>query len=411
MTGPVRLPSRGPSAPPPAGRPEQHDFKLQSGDLELPESGKTLGGHGTGSPLVVLAHHMSVFGGTGQVMVRTARLLGQRGWRFAALCPVGELHHELSAAGVTVRDWPVARLRVSFGGLLEASRAGVALSRVVGSAVSTASLLHAHSLKACLLAWPACRRAGVPILWHVHDFLPLRRARRILMLLAEHAAEGVVAVSRAVASEFQASQTTVVPNGIEWLPAPAVEGPRDIMLYVGRLDPEKRPGDFVDLAAKCRLNWPHIRFVIAGTASPGSESFEADLRARAHHAGLLDRSYRTFAGFVGNVQPLLDTALALVIPSEREPFGLVALEAMRSGVPVLGTRGGGLDDIVVDGETGYLVQPGDVGTLEQRAGELLHDRTKREYMGCRGRDRYLAHFRAEHYADRMAAVYGRLLRG
>jgi glycosyltransferase involved in cell wall biosynthesis len=66
---------------------------------------------------------------------------------------------------------------------------------------------------------------------------------------------------------------------------------------------------------------------------------------------------------------------------------------------------------VVDGETGYLVQPGDVGTLEQRAGELLHDRTKREHMGCRGRDRYLAHFRAEHYADRMAAVYGRLLRG
>ncbi len=352
---------------------------------------------------------MGVLGGTGQVMLRTARLLGARGWRFAGLCPVGELYHEFAASGVTVQDWPVTNFRVSLGGLVAASRGAGVLGSHVGSAIARASLLHAHSLKACLLAWPACHRAGVPILWHLHDFLPLRRARGVMMLLAERAADGIAAVSRAVADELRTRKAVVVPNGIEWAPAPVECRARNLALFIGRLDPEKRPGDFVDLAARCRLNWPRVRFVIAGTASPGSESFEAGLRARAQRMGLLEGDYLTFAGLVSDIQPLLSSALVLVIPSEREPFGLVALEAMRDCVPVVGTAGGGLDDIVVDGRTGYLVRPGDVEALEQRVSELLQDRTKSDWMGAQGRQRYLVRFRAEQYAARVEAVYRQLL--
>jgi glycosyltransferase involved in cell wall biosynthesis len=366
---------------------------------------------GTESPLVVLAHHMGVLGGTGQVMLRTARFLGARGWRFAGLCPAGELSRELSASGVEVQEWPVADLRVSPAGFAAASRRWAALCSAVGSAIAGASLLHAHSLKACLLAWPACRRARVPILWHLHDFLPLRRARRFLILLGEHAADGIVAVSRTVAAELRSREAMIVPNGIEWAPASGGRGLRNLVLFIGRLDPEKRPGDFVELAVKCRSTWPRVRFVVAGAASPGLESFEADLRARARREGALVEGYLTFAGPVSDIRPLLGRAVVLVVPSEREPFGLVALEAMRDGVPVVGTTGGGLDEIVEDGRTGYLVRPGDLEALEQRVSELLRDRTKAEVMGDRGRERYLKRFRAEGYARRVEAVYRQLLRG
>jgi glycosyltransferase involved in cell wall biosynthesis len=352
---------------------------------------------------------MGVFGGTGQVMLRTARLLGSKGWRFAGLCPVGELSHELLASSVRVREWRVADVRVSPRGFVAGSREWAALWSDVGSAIRGASLLHAHSLKACLLAWPACHRAGVPILWHLHDFLPLRRARRFLIRLAECAADGVVAVSHAVAAELRRHDAVIVPNGIEWAPAPVGRRERNLVLFVGRLDPEKRPADFVELASRCRPIWPDIRFVVAGAASPGLEAFEADLRARARRSGVFTEDYLTFAGLVTDIRPLFRTALALVVPSEREPFGLVALEAMREGIPVVGTTGGGLDDIVVDGRTGYLVPPGDVGALQGRLSELLRDRDRLRSMGRLGRERFVKRFRAEAYARRMQAVYKQLL--
>ncbi len=370
--------------------------------------GKRVRRGGGSSRPVVLAYHMPGPGGVEQVVVRTARLLGERGWRFAALCPTGALSRDLSEHGVAVREWPVTDLRLSRAGIVAALGGGLARVHQVYGLISGASLVHAHSLKACLLVYPACRRAAVPILWHVHDFLPLRRARRFLMSLAVHSADRIVAVSRAVAEETAAREVTVLHNGTEWTPLPTSGAPRDLVLFVGRLHPEKRPQDFVRLAGKCRSSWPDVRFVVVGVTHADGDQFGVELRGLAGRMGVLDDSYLTFAGHVEDVNSLLARAIVLVIPSQREPFGLVALEAMRAAVPVVGTTGGGLDDIVEDGRTGYLVSPGDVESLRMRVVSLLAHRNRAEAMGASGRHRYLSRFRAEQYAERLEAVYLRV---
>ncbi len=370
------------------------------------EDGTVVGARKRGP--VVLAYHMPGPGGTEQVMVRTARLLSQRGWRFSALCPEGCLLRALAAEGVETHAWEVTGLRLSALGLVLAG--AVAAKRMLQAfrVVAGASLVHAHSLKACLLCWPACRALRVPLLWHVHDFLPLRRARAILVRLARRGATAVAAVSRAVARDLEMDGALIVPNGIEWRPAEDSERERTLVLYVGRVDPEKRPGDFAELAARLRGGHPGIRFVVAGEPSPGQERYAANLKERSRRRGLLDNGSLQFRGRVDDVDCLMEKAAVLIIPSQREPFGLVALEAMRAGVAVVGTRGGGLDEVVVDGVSGYLVAPGDVDGMKERVGGLLAEEGRCSLMGQAGRRLFEKRFRADAFGRRMERIYLRL---
>jgi len=92
-----------------------------------------------------------------------------------------------------------------------------------------------------------------------------------------------------------------------------------------------------------------------------------------------------------------------------ELLGLSALEAMASGTPVIASRLDGLPEVVRDGETGFLVTPGDVEELRDRIAQLLGDRTLAARMGARGRDLVLERFTWEACAQRCLAAYEELL--
>jgi glycosyltransferase involved in cell wall biosynthesis len=87
------------------------------------------------------------------------------------------------------------------------------------------------------------------------------------------------------------------------------------------------------------------------------------------------------------LEPLLAGAAVVAVPSRREGFGLVAAEAMAHGKPVVASAVGGLLDLVVDGETGLLVPPGDVEALRAALERLLGDPELRRRLGAAGRDR------------------------
>jgi glycosyltransferase involved in cell wall biosynthesis len=93
-----------------------------------------------------------------------------------------------------------------------------------------------------------------------------------------------------------------------------------------------------------------------------------------------------------------------------ETFGIVVLEAMAAGRPVVASRIGGLPDVVVDGETGVLVPPGDAGALQQALARLLADAGLREWMGRAARQR-VVQYRTSAVLPRIEAVYRRLLAG
>ena len=146
----------------------------------------------------------------------------------------------------------------------------------------------------------------------------------------------------------------------------------------------------------------NVRFIVAGSGTA-----EADLRRQAGELGLDDSG--VFLGWIGDdvLHSLYRIADLTVVPSIYEPFGLVALEAMRMGKPVIASSVGGLKEVVVNGSTGILVPPGDVSEL--RAAILRPSATELADMGARGRERFDRNYRIERVNEELHDLYAGVL--
>jgi glycosyltransferase involved in cell wall biosynthesis len=133
------------------------------------------------------------------------------------------------------------------------------------------------------------------------------------------------------------------------------------VLFAGTLVPARGVDVLIEAFARLARSVPEARLVIAGAPGPGS--YRSALVQRVHALDLDQRV--TFTGEVPPIRlaELMRHARALVLPSISEGLGRVLLEAMLVGTPVVGSRVGGIPDVIRDGETGYLVTPGDVATL------------------------------------------------
>ncbi|MGE5433564.1 MAG: glycosyltransferase, partial [Candidatus Doudnabacteria bacterium] len=132
----------------------------------------------------------------------------------------------------------------------------------------------------------------------------------------------------------------------------------------------------VDAAALART--PGARFALVGEGP-----LRAEVAARAEARGLAGRL--ALAGFRDDVPAILPDLDALVVTSRAEGLGSVVLEAFASGVPVVATRAGGLPELVVDGETGLLADPGDAGGIAAAIDRILSDSALRARLVENGR--------------------------
>jgi N-acetyl-alpha-D-glucosaminyl L-malate synthase BshA len=214
--------------------------------------------------------------------------------------------------------------------------------------------------------------------------------------------DGLTAVSEYLKSETvtrfgcDGSDVRVIPNFVDpsVFSRDAYECHRDalaepgekILMHISNFRPVKRLQDVVGIAARVMEEVP-ARLVLVGDGPdrPLAEGAARDL-------GIQDRV--DFLGKQESVAELLACADIFLLPSESESFGLVALEAMASEVPVVGTRCGGLEEIVQDGVTGWLLPVGAVPEMAEAAIEILSTDGRREEMGGAGRkvavDRYSA---------------------
>jgi glycosyltransferase involved in cell wall biosynthesis len=183
----------------------------------------------------------------------------------------------------------------------------------------------------------------------------------------------------------------IVPSGVDLeLFAPegpvAARGPRRRLLCVGRLVPRKGVDDAIRVVAQL----PDTELVVVG--GPAPEALEADeearrLRALADELGAGDRVQLFGSVAQKELAPLLRSADAVLCLPWYEPFGIVPLEAMACGVPVVASAVGGLLDTVVHGVTGLHVRARDVESAVPAVRSLLADPAVRERMGRAGRDR------------------------
>jgi glycosyltransferase involved in cell wall biosynthesis len=140
-------------------------------------------------------------------------------------------------------------------------------------------------------------------------------------------------------------------------------------------------------------------------AGDGNEADRSRLERLIVELGLSGRV--TLLGQIHDPERWLAASDLFVQPSREEAFGLVYAEAAASGIPVVATRVGGIPEIVLDGESGLLVESEDAGALATAIVELLSDPARRERMGESARRRAELHFSIE----KMAKSYAELMRG
>jgi len=143
---------------------------------------------------------------------------------------------------------------------------------------------------------------------------------------------------------------------------------------------------------------PDARLDIAGRGV-----LEHGLKDLARELGLGEAV--RFLGHVSPVQEAIENSLAVVVPSLGEGFGMVALEAMERGRPVIAASIGGLEDLVREGETGLLVPSGEAGPLAEAMLALANDPARATAMGQAGRARAIARFPEDRCAERTEQVY------
>ena len=190
---------------------------------------------------------------------------------------------------------------------------------------------------------------------------------------------------------------TVVPDGATERPDP------DTVLFCGRLAPEKGLASLLRALARVRRRW---RLVVAGD---GRERGPTERLAR--RLGMLDRvSYVGWAN--GETLTRAYTQAALVAMPSRwpEPFGLVGLEAMAFGRPVVAFATGAIPEWLDDGVTGLLVRPGDIEGLARCLDELLDSPDRAREMGERGRARVASAFEPHGHVRRLIAIYDHVRR-
>ncbi|MCP2243802.1 glycosyltransferase [Lentzea aerocolonigenes] len=287
-------------------------------------------------------------------------------------------------------------------------------------------VVHSHFWMSGLASVLAARREGIPVVHTYHALGTVKRrhqgsqdtspSERIAVeRLVGHEVRAIAAtcddeVDELIAMGLRRDKISVVPCGVDTKlfaqigPVARRTAPHRIV-SVGRLVPRK---GFADLIAALPLV-PDTELVIAGGPPVLKSDPEAQrLLACADTHGVSDRVHLIGQVARTDMPALLRSADVVACVPWYEPFGIVPLEAMACGVPVVASAVGGLIDTVVNGVTGVLTPPRDPRALGRALRKLIADSSRREAYGMAGQDRVDARYTWDEIAARTELVYQRV---
>ena len=366
---------------------------------------------------VLLLNDTMEFAGTERHIIELALGLPATGVDVSIACR----HRSALWERATVAGIPLHRLE--FRSLADFS-AVARLSALV--AEHRIDVVHAHNGKTALLsALALCWKRNFQLVF-TQQFLQLAHTNksglrgwvwRAAHRWVDRRISQFIAVSEAVRDRMLArgeafgAEVTVVLHGIA---EPNVAGLKEsseirqqlgirtgepLVVCVARLEPEKDCASLVRAMARVKsISRSHCAIVGSGTELEPLQRLATELGL---HGGV------KFVGFQDDPFSWIRAADILVLPSIAEPFGLVLLEAMALGKPVIAVDAGGPREIVVNGSTGLLVPPRDATRLAEAIMTLLTDRDGRTAMGTAARHRYLEHFTVEPMTKRTAEIYAK----
>lgn len=326
-------------------------------------------------------------------------------------CPEGELSAAMRNLGV--EHEPIAGTKASFRlhpihtsrGLAEIGRSALQVRRLV--ARLRPDLVHANTTRAALLALLARDRSGPPVLAHVRDWVPEGRFSRFVLALVARRAAAVVANSAYIARQFDGlpmrGPVRVIHNPVDLqrFDPGAVDGgsvrrelgvaaDATVLAVVAQLTPWKGQDDAIGIVADLAGRGQDVTLLLAGSAkfaatgtSFDNLEFERRLQTMTEELGVGERV--RFLGERSDVAAILAATDILLMPSWREAFGRIAVEAMAMGTPVVATDVGGPPEILDSGAEGLLLAPRRPDLWAGEIERLLGDPGLLSTMGERAR--------------------------
>jgi glycosyltransferase involved in cell wall biosynthesis len=352
---------------------------------------------------VLLVNHTGLVSGAEVATLDLLRAL-PGGVRAVLACPEGRLADEARSAGIQVAPVPAiaASLRLhpveTARGLVDLVRLGRSIRGLAERAA--ADVVHAVSIRAALAAAlpPGQRR---PVVVSIHDCLPPGRVSALTKRVVDQGSAVVVANSRYTAAAWATRPRSRLPRVVHppvdlyrYRPQAdrttiraRLDLPREdpVLGVVAQITPWKGQETAIRALAHLRETYPRARLELAGQAvfvHPGTRYDNRAYVASLHQA-IEELGLEACVRFLGQRQDIPDVLSAidvLLVPSWEEPFGLVMLEAMAVGTPVVATSRGGPAEVIRDGENGRLVPPDRPELWAEAVKEVLSIAPLRERM-------------------------------
>lgn len=363
------------------------------------------------SRVLLISNHGGIVGGGELSLLALLEGLDRSRWSPAVVVPAeGAVSARCRALGLPVHVIPLPGLRRPSPAVPRGIAALRDLTRRTGAA-----LLHANGSRAMLYAGLAGRLSRRPVLWHVRvaDCDPL--LDRLLARLASR----IIVNSQAVGRRFAwapPGKVRCIHNGVDLARFSPREPQADlravlglpegapVVACIGRLDPAKGHGHLLEAARRLQDRRPGIHWLLVGEGE-----LRGSLEERRNALGLQEQVH--FAGWREDVPDILALCDLFVLPSLAEHFGRVIIEAMAMGKPVVATGAGGVPEVVIHGETGLLVPPGEPAALAGAVLALLADPASAARLGAAGRRRAESAFGLARHVQAVQALYLEVLGG
>jgi len=376
--------------------------------------------------------HYPTFGGPHNQAVQLAEPLRRRGWETLVLLPdePGNAAERLREAGVEVVQQPLVRIRVGADPRLHAR-----FVMGVGPEIArTRRLLRDRRIDVVLIAGLytvqtaiAARLEGIPVVWQILDTFAPQGVRRVLMPAVTRLADVVMTTGMVVARGHPGAANLgdrLVPyfppvDTAQYRPdadrrnaarrAWGIPEGATVIGTVGNLNRVKGQQYLIRAAEVIHRTDPDVYVRILGAFTPTHAAHAEALREEAKQRGLLAGDRLAFVDpgrQVANLLPGFDVFLLTSVPrSEGVPTAI--LEAMSSGLPVVATRVGGVEEVVEDGVTGFVVAPLDVDAIAAATRTLVRQPHLRTRFGASAREHAVKRFGIERCADAHLCAFER----
>jgi glycosyltransferase involved in cell wall biosynthesis len=358
---------------------------------------------------ILFINSIQMFGGGEIWMLRTLRALQERGHRVWLCCrPEVEVGQRAIAQGIPVElikfsgDFnPVTIFQLAR--FMKRERIDIVLTNMD---------------KELRLGGIAAKIAGVPAVIPRRGIdYPLKnrwRYRFAYNVLATRLIANSQATKRALMRDapwLNPERIEVIYNGIDvqpfsqlnvspWRSKWNIKADDLLLGFVGQLDERKGIRVLLAAFAHIKSEVPEARLVLVG-CGPLREMIESEVKRQQWGDAVL------LPGFLDDVPGVMHAIDVLLLPSLWEGFGIVLIEAMAAGKPAISTDTSSMPEIIIGGQTGYLVPPGDSEALARRAIEILKNPALREQFGRAARRRVAEHFTLERMIDQLENLFQR----